>query len=528
MQKFSQQHVNMHQNGFHNHISGHTDLIDRRAQKINTKQERPPPMLENQNQIPYNNSNRIPPPKSEILNAQIQKNHIAQAQKAMIDSANQYRYNCNFVPKQRVLARCSEGTAFRGHVLELKLQAQPTPTLSVKFDDNDEVDVRIPDIRPILNETVPGTLKLVENFVKTPSFPVKCSKMGCRNVIMDPVLPKKTTGEDDLCSTVTCYLCGWSWHKRCYLSEYKFFDYSKTKASSIIQDTSTHYLAFKCRFCLIHIFTETRSADMAKYMSEGRPKNSDNRFLYSMNHPKAFAHFKNSKYNTIPDILQEEYDYVLQKLTYNPEMLNWYNSSHRSVHVNGSLTSANSQNSIVSSSLNSIAERRKENEQEKYCYCGATGDWYLKMIQCEKCLNWFHINCLTDILKDSLLNYYATGNLYFILFCRMCRPTLPEKELKGQGELLLRMGMTLNEAVMLTFYQLQEGDGDNRGNFRNFEEELWRSIETALRWLPVRMKGIKKGDLKNVVLRHFRVDTNICLKQKNCKQKYIYSTPPFI
>jgi hypothetical protein len=81
MQKFSQQHVNMHQNGFHNHISGHADLIDRRAQKINTKQERPPPMLENQNQIPYNNSNRIPPPKSEILSAQSKKTILLKRKK---------------------------------------------------------------------------------------------------------------------------------------------------------------------------------------------------------------------------------------------------------------------------------------------------------------------------------------------------------------------------------------------------------------------------------------------------------------
>ncbi len=32
----------------------------------------------------------------------------------------------------------------------------------------------------------------------------------------------------------------------------------------------------------------------------------------------------------------------------------------------------------------------QRNESENYCYCGESGDWYKKMFQCNKCLQWFH------------------------------------------------------------------------------------------------------------------------------------------
>jgi len=64
----------------------------------------------------------------------------------------------------------------------------------------------------------------------------------------------------------------------------------------------------------------------------------------------------------------------------------------------------------------------ERNIEEKYCYCGENGVWYKKMLQCQKCLKWFHQECIRNPNVPQLL----FGDRFWDFKCTLCTGTTEE------------------------------------------------------------------------------------------------------
>ena len=95
--------------------------------------------------------------------------------------------------------------------------------------------------------------------------------------------------------------------------------------------------------------------------------------------------------------------------------------------------------------------------QGQYCYCGATGEWYNRMVCCARCSQWFHERCLAP---RPLAMPIIPGDPFWLFVCVHCN---------SGSECLKRMDLSWTELVHLTLFDLTL---KTERKFHHFEKDL--------------------------------------------------------
>ncbi|XP_031638714.1 polycomb protein Pcl [Contarinia nasturtii] len=118
---------------------------------------------------------------------------------------------------------------------------------------------------------------------------------------------------------------------------------------------------------------------------------------------------------------------------------------------------------------------------QETCYCGEKGDWFMQMLQCARCLQWFHAKC-TKCLNFPL--YF--GDRFYLFACARCNHGV---------EFLRRLHMNIEEVVHLLLFNLTLRFRKRYYSLTNviypYARDNWHALQ-----LPPKLKNMMLSDVK--------------------------------